>query len=196
MKPFAESSEQNKFPILDVLQRWFSTTGRVLEIGSGTGQHAVFFSQSLPYLLWQASDRQENISGITQWVLEAGLPNLAMPLVLDVDAGNWPLEKFDYVFTANTAHIMSWRQVTAMFEGVGRTLRSAGVFCLYGPFNYAGAYTSESNCRFDAWLKQRDPMSGIRDFEALDQLAREQGLALLADQEMPMNNRTLVWRRD
>ncbi len=196
MKPFAESCEQNKQPIGEVLQQWFVAAGAVLEIGSGTGQHAVYFAARLPHLTWHPSDCRQQLAGIELWRAEAALANVQAPLALDVAVDPWPSRQFDYVFSANTAHIMGWPQVTAMFAGAGRVLRSGGVFCLYGPFNYDGVFTSPSNASFDTWLRQRDPHSGLRDFADLDRLARAQALTLVADHAMPVNNRTLVWRRD
>ena len=195
MKPFAESCEQNKHAILGVLQEYLPARRRLLEIGSGTGQHAVFFAARFPHLHWQTSDRVENHAGIRAWLEEAALPNLAPPLALDVTDSPWPPLSVDAVFSANTAHIMPWEAVAAMFAGVGRVLEDGGVFCLYGPFNYDGRYSAESNRRFDAWLRQQDPRQGVRDFEALDALAREAGMALLRDHPMPADNRTLVWRK-
>jgi len=195
VKPFAESCEQNKHAILDVLQDYLPARRRLLEIGSGTGQHAVFFAARFPHLHWQTSDRVENHAGIRAWLEEAALPNLAPPLALDVTDSPWPPLSVDAVFSANTAHIMPWEAVAAMFAGVGRVLEDGGVFCLYGPFNYDGRYSAESNRRFDAWLRQQDPRQGVRDFEALDALAREAGMALLRDHPMPADNRTLVWRK-
>lgn len=195
MKPFAESCEQNKQPILEVLARYFPEVHSVLEIGSGTGQHAVFFAGEFPRLTWITSDTADNLPGIRAWLEEAGLPNLQGPLELDVDQPDWPIVSTGAVFSANTAHIMPWSSVEHMFAGVGRVLKPQGLFCLYGPFNYNGDFTCESNARFDAWLKQRDPASGIRDFEALVALAREHDLALVEDHTMPANNRTLVWQK-
>lgn len=149
----------------------------------------------MPHLTWYTSDRPENHAGITQWLAEAGLANLRGPLQLDVAQEPWPHVQVDAVFSANTTHIMHEREVAALFVGVGRLLPVHGVFLLYGPFNYAGNYTSESNVRFDRWLKDRDPGSGIRNFEDLDELAQAAGMQLVADYPMPVNNRTLVWRR-
>lgn len=194
-KPFSQACENNKRPILGVLQQAFAQVDRVLEIGSGTGQHAVFFAEAMPWLIWQPSDRAENLPGIRAWCEAAALPNLRQPLTLDVAAAPWPDAGFDAVFSANTAHIMSWQAVELFVAGVGALLLSGGVFCLYGPFNYAGRYTSASNAQFDAWLKERDPLSGVRDFEALDALAHSAGLILAADHPLPANNRALVWRK-
>jgi cyclopropane fatty-acyl-phospholipid synthase-like methyltransferase len=195
MKPFSESCEQNRAPILEVLRRELHDKSRLLEIGSGTGQHAVYFAPEFPQLVWQTSDVAAMHDGIRAWLEEAALDNVLPPLALDVSGDSWPQQRFDAAFSANTAHIMSWRQVECLFRGVGEVLESGGVFCLYGPFNYNGRYTSESNARFDAWLKSRDALSGVRDFEAVDELARRAGLVLKQDFEMPANNRTLVWSR-
>jgi len=195
MKPFSEACEQNKQPILAVLQQHFAGIQSVLEIGSGTGQHAVFFASQLPHVRWLTSEVAELHGGIRAWLDEARLPNVLAPLELDVNQSVWPVDRVDAIFSANTVHIMDWPSVENMFAGIGRILQSQGVFCLYGPFNYQGRYTSESNARFDMWLKQRDPRSGIRDFEALNTLARQHGMTLHADHAMPANNRTLVWEK-
>ncbi len=194
MKPYSEACDENKRPILAVLQRVFADSRRVLEIGSGTGQHAVYFGAALKHLIWQTSDRPENHAGIHAWLDEAHLPNVRTPLLLDV-AGEWPEQRFDAVFSANTTHIMSWAEVQQMFQGVGRALEPGGCFVLYGPFNFGGSYTSESNARFDQMLKARDPQSGIRNFEDLETLANANGLSFSEDVPMPVNNRTLVWRK-
>jgi cyclopropane fatty-acyl-phospholipid synthase-like methyltransferase len=193
MKPFSEACERNREPILAILKRVFLDRKRVLEIGSGTGQHAAYFAPELPHLVWQASDIAENLPGIRQWVQEAGAPNLREPMILDVDQ-EFPSMQVDAVFSANTCHIMSWPQVERMFAGVGRLLPPGGVFALYGPFSYHGRHTSESNARFDAMLRRNDPASGLRDFDAISALAKRAGLALEEDNAMPANNRLLVWR--
>ncbi|MEL1263534.1 DUF938 domain-containing protein [Pseudoxanthomonas putridarboris] len=193
-KPFSPACERNRDPILAVLQRRFDDVHRVLEIGSGTGQHAVHFAAAMPWLTWQCSDRADGLPGIRLWLDEAGLPNTPAPLELDV-AGAWPAQRFDAAFTANSLHIMGWPQVEAFFAGVGRVLETGGWLVVYGPFNYDGAYTSDSNRDFDGWLKARDPASALRDFEAVDVLARGIGLSLVEDNAMPANNRCLVWRR-
>ncbi|UCE77441.1 MAG: DUF938 domain-containing protein [Gammaproteobacteria bacterium] len=195
MKPFAESCQQNRGPILEVLRVELADRSRLLEIGSGTGQHAVYFGAEFPQLLWQTSDVAEMHGGIQAWLDEAGLANVLAPLTLDVCQDEWPQHSYDAVFSANTAHIMAWSQVECFIRGIGRVLQTGGVFCLYGPFNYNGRYTSESNARFDSWLKSRDPLSGLRDFEALDDLARAAGLVFERDYAMPANNRTLVWSK-
>ena len=194
-KPFSAACENNKGPILAVLRRYLTAPATVLEIGSGTGQHSVHFGAALPQVTWQTSDLPANHAGIRAWLDEAGLPNVLPPLQLDVAGGSWETGPVDAVFSANTAHIMHWPVVVAMLAGVGRLLRDDGLFMLYGPFNYDGRHTSESNARFDLSLRMNDPGMGIRDFEAVrDELARA-GLALEADHEMPANNRLLVFRR-
>ena len=193
-KPFAESSEQNKQVILQVLQTLFIAPGEVLEIGSGTGQHAVHCSQHLPHLMWQPTDCADQIPGMSLWFNDVTHQRIRPPLLLDVTQ-NWPSQSFDYVFTANTLHIVSWVAVQSMFAGVGKNLKSGGLFVQYGPFNYGGKFTSDSNARFEQWLKSRDPLSGIRNFEDLEILAKQHNMVLHSDHEMPVNNRVLVWQK-
>lgn len=195
MKPFAESCEQNKQPILAVLKQYLQNAESVLEIGSGTGQHAVFFAEQFSHLSWMASDQAKYHEGINLWLEEYLQGNIQGPLLLDVNQKDWPVEATDAVFSANTVHIMGWSSVENMFAGIGRVLNKGGYFCLYGPFNYNGQFSSESNAQFDAWLKQRDPLSGVRDFEALQELANKAGLVFVHDHEMPANNRILVWQK-
>jgi cyclopropane fatty-acyl-phospholipid synthase-like methyltransferase len=195
VKPYAEACERNRAPILEVLRIELAGRSRLLEIGSGTGQHAVYFAPEFPGLVWQTSDVAQNHPDIRAWLDEAGLANVLPPLALDVCEDDWPSESYDAVFSSNTVHWMSWPEVECLFSGVGEVLQAGGAFCLYGPFNYRGEYTSESNARFDGWLKARDPSSGIRDFEAVDVLARKVGMTLRQDYEMPANNRTLVWSK-
>ena len=178
-----------------VLRDAFADCTRVLEIGSGTGQHAVFFGTTLPHLIWQTSDRPQNHPSIVAWQQDARLANVLPPLALDVN-GDWPQGPFDAVFSANTCHIMAWPEVQAMFAGIGRVLSAGGVVCIYGPVNYGGKFTSTSNGEFNAALKAEAAHMGIRDFEAVDALAAAQGLTLQAGHAMPANNRLLVWRRD
>jgi hypothetical protein len=195
MKPYAESCDINKEPILQVLRDIFADRRHVLELASGTGQHAVHFGRALPHLTWQTSELAENHAGIRMWLDEAQLPNVHPPLHIDANDTHWPITSVDAIFNANTVHILSWPEVEKMFAGIGRTLGTGGILCLYGPFNYGGKFTSESNARFDVWLKERNPDSGVRDFEALNQLAAAQGMVLLQDIEMPINKRTLVWSK-
>ena len=193
-KPHSPSCDRNREPILAVLRDHFMDRSNVLEIGSGTGQHAVFFAAALPYMVWQCSDRRENLAGIRLWLDEAGLPNTPPPLEVDV-SGAWPQMPFDAVFSANTLHIMSWAEVERLFAGLGDILAADAKLVIYGPFNYGGQFTSESNAKFDVWLKERGEHQGIRDFEAVAALAAGIGLTLLEDRTMPANNRCLVWQR-
>ena len=194
-KPYSEACERNKDPILDVLRVAFADRSKVVEIGSGTGQHAVHFARHLPQLIWQPSERRENIADIELWRRDLDASNLLAPIVLDIDDATWPDVCADAAFTANTLHIVSWPQVQRLFQRVAALLPPAGVLAVYGPFNYGGVHTSESNARFDAMLRRRDPLSGIRDFEKVDELARQNGMALVKDYAMPANNRTMVWRK-
>jgi SAM-dependent methyltransferase len=191
-KPFSESCERNKIPILERLREIFTQPARILEIGSGTGQHAVHFGAALPHLTWQTSDLPANHPGIQAWLDEADLANVLSPIALDVN-GPWPDEPFDGVFTANTLHIVSWEEGQKLLAGASRALRGGGQAVIYGPFNYGGAFTSDSNARFDQWLKNRDPGSGIRDFAAVSKCLEINSLRIEADHAMPANNRCLVF---
>lgn len=194
MKQYSPSCDQNKDPILAVIKPLLSKATSVLEIGSGTGQHCVYFAKALPHLVWQASDQAMYLPSVTAWINEAQLNNTPTALTLNV-CHAWPKSSHDAIFSANTTHIMSWEMVLDFFKGVGETLNTNGLFILYGPFNYNGQYTSESNAKFDLWLAQQNPQSAIRDFEALNQLAEQAGLTLIDDYEMPANNRILVWKK-
>ena len=195
-KPYSPSCDRNRAPILAVLREHFADRHDGLEIGSGTGQHAVHFAAAMPWLRWQCSDVADNLPGIRLWLDEAALPNTPAPIELDVARGPWPMQAFDAVFSANSLHIMGWADVEALFAGLDAVLATDATLVVYGPFNYGGDYTSDSNREFDGWLKARDPRSAIRDFEAVDALANAIGLQLFADVAMPANNRCLVWRRD
>jgi cyclopropane fatty-acyl-phospholipid synthase-like methyltransferase len=193
-KPHAPSCDRNRDPILSVLRTHFADRHHVLEIGSGTGQHAVHFAKALPHLSWHTSDIDTNLPGIQEWLDEAQLPNTPPPVSLDVKS-TWPSERFDALFSANTLHIMSWEEVTQCFSAMPQVLTPDAVVVIYGPFNYGGRFTSESNAQFDQWLQACSTHMSIRDFDAVDALARSIGLRLVADIAMPANNRTLVWRR-
>ncbi len=239
MKPYAESSEVNKGPILAVLKEIFAERKCVLEIASGTGQHAVYFGRELPHLIWQPSELPQHLPGIQAWLDEAQLPNVLPPLAINVNDEHWPFitpvhpeqpvrpersaakskesklnpkpvrpecralrgvskgfpdsTSPDAIFNANTVHIISWPEVERLFAHIARVIAPGGYVCLYGPYNYGGRFTSESNARFDAWLKSRDPNSGVRDFEAVNRLAASHGMELLRDIAMPSNNRMLIW---
>ena len=190
--PFAGAAEENKVVILQAIRPYLR--GRVLEIGSGTGQHAVYFAAEIPELHWQTSDLEPNLVGVRAWIDDSGLQNLPPPLLLDAK-GNWPPLEFDTVYTANTFHIMDSAAVSSCIAGSAACLRVGGKLIVYGPFNYDGRFTSPSNERFDAMLKVNDPGSGIKDFEWLDELARSAGMNLQCDIEMPANNRCLIWKK-
>ncbi|MGI9336791.1 MAG: DUF938 domain-containing protein [Gammaproteobacteria bacterium] len=194
-KPYSQACENNKDAIAAVLREAFADRHDVLEIGSGTGQHAVHFGRGLPHLIWQTSDVAANHEGILAWLEDAALSNVLPPLDLDVTVEPWPVTEVSAVFSANTAHIMHFHEVEALFAGCGRTLESHGVFALYGPFSYGGRHTSESNTRFDASLRAADPGMGVRDIDALMAVAHNSGLALGDDHAMPANNRLLIWRK-
>jgi SAM-dependent methyltransferase len=194
--PCSPACERNRGPIAEVLVRHFAACRSVLEIGSGTGQHAVHFAAELAHLRWQSSDRADYLPGVCAWLAHAGLPNTPPPVELDVArTEQWPSVRFDAAFSANTLHIMAWSEVQALFQMLGTVLDPIATLAVYGPFKYAGRHTSESNAAFDAQLRETAAHRGIRDFEAVDALARAQGLVLREDIAMPANNRCLVWAR-
>jgi cyclopropane fatty-acyl-phospholipid synthase-like methyltransferase len=193
--PHAPATARNRDPILAVLREHFAGCRRVLEIGSGSGEHAVHFAAALPGLEWQCSERVEMLRGLQAQLDAAALPNTPAAVLLDVAQRPWPLAGFDAAFSANTLHIMGWDEVERMFGGLHEALDDAAMVVVYGPFNYRGRHTSDSNAAFDRALKVADPRRGIRDFEAVDDLARAIGLRRVADVPMPANNRSLVWRR-
>ena len=194
-KPFSPASARNREPILAALRSLLQDCSSVLEIGSGTGQHAVHFGAALPALRWQTSDLPANHDGIRAWLDEAALPNVLPPIALDAGSDQWPPGPFDAVYTANTSHIMSWPEVQGMFRGIGRVLAPGGLLCIYGPFNRGGQFTAPSNAQFDASLKAQAPHMGLRNLEDMVELARAQQLTLVADMPLPANNNLLVWQR-
>jgi cyclopropane fatty-acyl-phospholipid synthase-like methyltransferase len=191
-KPYSAACERNSGPILQAITPLLTSSHSLLEIGSGTGQHAVTFARQLAHLQWQTSDRAEYHPGILAWLDEAALPNVLPPLELNIGKSPWPQKQFDAVFTANTCHIMAWEEVQLMFAGVANMLNNGGLFLIYGPFNYAGQFTSESNQQFDASLRQQAVHMGIRDIEKIIKLANQHGMQLQQDIAMPANNRLLV----
>jgi len=194
-RPHSEACERNKAPILDVLRAAFEDRRRVLEIGAGTGQHAVHFARNLPWLRWQPTDRAEYLHGLASRVAVEGPPNLESPIEFDVLHDPWPAIAADAAFSANTLHIMSWPAVEALFAGMPRVLDAGAVLAIYGPFRYRGQFTTPSNDLFDRELRERDPASGVRDFEAVDELASRAGFEFVDDRAMPANNQLIVWRR-
>ncbi|WP_251358729.1 DUF938 domain-containing protein [Kangiella sp. TOML190] len=195
MRQYSEACERNKEPILEVIKPYLSHSKKVLEIGSGTGQHAVHFAAALPHLTWQTSDLRANHASIIAWIEQTQLPNLRKPFTLDAARRYWDIEPVDAIFTANTAHIMAWDTVKSMFTGIGKNLKPGGHFLLYGPFNVGGNYTSPSNQQFDQSLKKRDPESAIRDYEDILSHGRYNGLSLLERHQMPANNMLLVFQK-
>jgi SAM-dependent methyltransferase len=196
-KPHASSCDRNRDPILAVLRPLLADRSRVLELGSGTGQHAAFFAAALPQLVWQTSERPGHGSGIPLWLADAGLTNTPPPLALDVSQATWPLEGqvFDAVFTANTLHYMPWSAVKALFAHLPQALAPDALFVAYGPFRIDGRHISDSNVQFDTWLAGVDPGFAVRDLGEVDALARAAGLQQLARHSMPANNFMVVWRR-
>lgn len=193
--PVSDACLRNQQPIFDILSQELAADDVVLEIGSGTGQHAAFFSCRLPYIRWQPSDLAERIPGINAWRNRTQCHNFLPPLVLDVAQDLWPVKQVDAVFSANMVHFVGWHKVRAMLSGVGRVLKHTGRVFLYGPFNYQGQFTSEGNRQLDLWLKSRDPDSGIKDFEQFVLAARKEKLKLLKDIAMPANNRLLILQK-
>jgi SAM-dependent methyltransferase len=188
--------ERNKQPILEVLQRVLPTSGSLLEIASGSGQHAAFFASALPALDYQPSDLDEaNLRSIRAWVDDAALPNLRAPLTLDVCSADWGVGTLDAIYNANMIHIAPIECCEGLMRGAGRHLRVGGVLVVYGPFKLGGAHTSESNARFDLDLQARDPRWGVRDVERLQSLGEAAGLVLEERVAMPANNQCLVFRR-
>jgi SAM-dependent methyltransferase len=196
MLPFSAACERNKDPILEVLRSSFADSVQVLEIGSGTGQHAVHFARALRHLTWHPTEQLAYLADLTERVKLEGPPNLRAPTLLDVRQAVWPLRSVDAMFTANTLHIMSWGEVVALFSGSGSVLAPGGVLCVYGPFRYAGRYTSDSNQEFDRMLQERDPESGMRDLDAVSSLAAQYGMRLDADHDLPANNRLVVFTKE
>ncbi len=195
--PFSPACERNKDPILDVIAELLVAVDSVLEIGAGTAQHAVYFAAANPHLSWQTSDLAENLDGIRAQLTNAALPNTPAPVQLDVTQASWFAHpaRYPFVYTANTLHIMPWGSVEALFEQLPAVLEPKGYFVCYGPFKYGGEFTSDSNRVFDESLRARGVGSGIRDFEAVANLAQSAGLALVSDHQMPANNQCLIFRR-
>lgn len=193
--PYSSAAERNRQPILEQLQVLIPNQGSVLEIGSGTGQHAVFFTQNLTGLLWQPTDRQDNLEGLEARIKVEGSGNILPPIKLDVMHDSWPGHTYDAAYSANTAHIMQWEAVEAMFAGVGKHLLSQARFCLYGPFNVDNCFTSQSNAQFDAHLRAEDSKMGIRDIGVIESLANLHHLSLEQRISMPANNFILVFQK-
>lgn len=202
-KLYSDACERNKEPILRVLRTALADAKTVLEIGSGSGQHAVYFGRHLPHLTWYTSDVPLNHASIRAWLAEADLDNVRPPVIFNMDDAPWSLrgagldvDCVDGLFSSNTLHIVSWPQVIKFFDGIGNLLHNDGAVCIYGPFKYGGAFTSQGDARFDALLRSQHDGSGLRDFEAVDELAKQAKLYLADDVLMPANNHLLIWRKD
>ncbi|MEH6442825.1 MAG: DUF938 domain-containing protein [Oceanospirillaceae bacterium] len=194
MLNFSESCARNQQVIYDQLLPWLEQSQNVLEIGSGSGQHALHFCSQLPKLQWQCADRDMWLNALAINIQNAELENIKAPIELDVN-GSWPNAQYDLIYTANSLHIMSWQSVQNLFANLANCLHNGGYFCCYGPFKYAGEFTSSSNENFEQWLKNRNNESGIRDFEAIEILANAQQLHLVTDISMPANNQLLIWKK-
>ncbi len=195
MKGFSPACERNRAPILAVLKSFLKDGAQVLEIGSGTGQHAAAFAAALPGVTWQPTDVADSLASIAAYRAEADLANLRAPLVLDLAVEPWPVARADVIVCINTVHIVAWPNVERLFSGAGRTLPHGGVLYLYGPFRYSDKPLEPSNQEFDGWLRAWDPESGVRDFDAVAALAVRAGLDLAGDQPMPANNRSIWWEK-
>jgi len=195
--PFSEACQRNQSIILDVLEPYFSNIDSVLEIGSGTGQHAVYFSKAKPHLSWQTSDQTNYLEGLNAQLQNANVANIKYPFELNVNQSPWVKEgrRYSGIYTANTFHIMAWSDVQAFFNGLPSVSKDNAYLFVYGPFKYNGAFTSESNSKFDETLRARECGSAIRDFEAVNELAQAAGFDLLSDTPMPANNQCIVWQR-
>ena len=193
--PFSQACENNKASILSILNQYFQSGITVLEIGSYTTQHVQYFAQQLPEVTWLPSDMPKNLAMVGGGLALEETPNILSPLALDVSQEQWPVEQTEGIFSANTLHIMSEKHVERFFIGAGKILLPQCYLCVYGPFKYGGNYTSDSNASFQEWLRERNPASGIRDFETVDGLAAEAEMKFIADHAMPANNQLLVWQK-
>ena len=194
-KRFAQSADRNGEPILAVLRRSLPEKGLVLEIGSGTGQHVTHFARALPGLQWQPTDIDPQLrESVRCWIRDAGLANVREPVALDVHDSPWAVATADAVVCINMIHVAPWPSTLALFAGA-RSIGARAVF-LYGPYRRSGAHTAPSNALFDASLRANDPSWGIRDMEAVEQVAIDNGYTLVEVVPMPANNFSLVLRRD
>lgn len=194
--PFSEACERNKGPILEVLKDVLKPIHKkIVEIGSGTGQHATFFAKELPQVQWTPTEVYHNLPHLNKVVQESGIKNLTPPFKMKVGDDDFPIRTYDVIFTANTFHIMPWKDCKTFIKLMGHRLEEGGLAIIYGPFNYDGQFISKSNEEFNTWLKERDPESGIRNFEDVHNAMEKNGFELVDDYEMPANNSTLVYRR-
>lgn len=193
---FAPATERNRGPILELLKRVLPTTGTVLEIASGTGEHAVFFGRNLPHLTWQPSDLDGAArASIVAWSAEARVSNLAAPLALDASQPNWPIDRADAVIAVNMIHIAPWTATIGLLSGAARILPAGAPLVLYGPYKRGGRHTAPSNEAFDQNLRRQDPAWGVRDLETVIEAADAAGLTLAEIAQMPANNLGVVFHR-
>ena len=195
MKRFADACDRNQTPILEVLKEILPDAGKVLEIGSGTGQHAAYFSRSLSHLVWQPSDLAEALPSIEAWREESCAPNLGPAIVIDLLGNNEDLSRVDAIVCINVIHIVAWPAVERLFNIAANILNPKGILYFYGPYRYPDRTLEPSNVAFDLWLKERNPVSGIRDYAAVESLAESHGFTLGGDRSMPSNNRSIWWVR-
>ena len=195
MQRFSEAAEKNKTHILLVLQEWLPPHARVLEIGTGSGQHALHMAAEMKSITWQPTECSEGLPDLARNLSDYGFPNILKPLILDLSSERWPNVDTNCVYSANVMHIVKENLGENLIRGVGKKLAEGGLLILYGPYKYGGDFTTQSNAEFDAWLKERDPNSGIRDFEWVADLANQHGLSLQADLSMPANNQMLIFQR-
>jgi SAM-dependent methyltransferase len=194
-KPYSAAAEENMPDVLVLIKPLLVGVDEVLELASGTGQQLVYFAENCPEIRWQGSDLAENLPGIECWIEDANLPNINKPIALNVADNLWPFEQIDFAYTSNSLHIMSWEDVVSLFTRLALLLKSGGRFCVYGPFCFSGQHVSESNVHFNAYLKQRNPLSGVRELDDLQALAKEAGLFLESTIGMAHNNHLLVWKK-
>lgn len=192
---FSPAAERNRTPVLAELQMLLRGDETVLEVGSGSGQHAVHFATAMCGLQWIASDIAELLPGLVKNLNPYVGKAIRSPVLLDLGNNHWHVgvTGVDVIYSANTLHIVSWPEVVSLFEGVAKLCKPGSKLIIYGPFRYNQSYTSNGNAEFDAWLRQRNYTSGIRDFEKVNDLAEKVGLTLVADINMPANNQLLVW---
>ena len=195
MEGFSQAADNNKTPILNTLSEWLSNGELVLEIGSGSGQHAIHIASALSKIRWQPTEHPNILPILTKNIASFGSPNLLTPQSLDLAAVEWPTESVDCVYSANVIHIVDKTLGGSLIKTAAESLRAGGLLALYGPFKYQGNFTTASNAEFDDWLKDRNPSSGIRDFEWVMGLAEDSGLTFVEDRSMPANNQFLAFRR-
>ncbi|HVU02868.1 MAG TPA: DUF938 domain-containing protein [Polyangiaceae bacterium] len=196
MKRHFPAADRNRAPILETLRTIFPKTCRVLEVGSGTGQHAAFFTAEEPGWVWQPTDfSAENVASVEAYRVESGRPNFLPTIQLDARSDEWPEGPFDAVYSANVIHISPWEVAEGLFRGSARVLAPSGVLVLYGPFRFGGTFTADSNAAFDDKLRREDASWGVRDLDDLNREARANGFLAGTVLERPANNHVIVFER-